>query len=66
MTRSQDDGMQTFDQHLLRLYTEGVIDYEEALRNADSANDLRLSIKLWEEGQEKSHIFDRVSNLNLV
>ena len=39
-------GMQTFDQALLRLYLEGKIGYNEALAHADSANDLRLRIKL--------------------
>lgn len=66
MARAQEEGMQTFDQHLLRLYSEGIIDYEEALRNADSINDLRLAIKLWEEGRDKKHVFDRVDNLNLI
>lgn len=66
MNRAVEEGMQTFDQHLLRLYSEGVIDYEEALRNADSINDLRLAIKLWEEGRDKKHVFDRVDNLNLI
>ena len=38
--------MQTFDQALFDLYSEGAIKYEEALRNADSMNELRLQIKL--------------------
>jgi len=38
--------MQTFDQALFNLYEEGQITYEDALRNADSANDLRLKFKL--------------------
>ena len=42
------------------------ISREEALRNADSSNDLRLSIKLWEEGRDKKHVFERVDNLNLI
>lgn len=66
MSRAQEEGMQTFDQHLLRLYSEDVVDYDEALRNADSINDLRLAIKLWEEGRDKKHLFDRVDNLNLM
>jgi twitching motility protein PilU len=41
-------GMQTFDQHLYALYHDGKITLEEALRNADSANNLRLRIKLSE------------------
>ena len=39
-------GMRTFDHSLFELFNEGVISYEEAIRNADSANELRLNIKL--------------------
>ena len=46
MKRSREHGMQTFDQALLDLYEQGLVSYPEALRNADSQNDLRLSIKL--------------------
>jgi twitching motility protein PilU len=46
MSRSIEAGMQTFDQALLELYSQGLITGEEALRNADSFNDLRLKIKL--------------------
>jgi len=46
MAKSRELGMQTFDQHLFDLYEEGIISYEDALRNADSVNDLRLRIKL--------------------
>ncbi|MDO5356514.1 MAG: PilT/PilU family type 4a pilus ATPase [Conchiformibius sp.] len=66
MSRSETDGMQTFDQDLFRLYTEDKITYDEALRQAESVNDLRLRIKLWEEGNAETHIFDRVSDLNLL
>ena len=48
--KSTTIGMQTFDQHLYQLYKEGRITLDEALRNADSANNLRLRIKLSEEG----------------
>ncbi|MFZ5578928.1 MAG: PilT/PilU family type 4a pilus ATPase [Pseudomonadota bacterium] len=44
--RSREHGMQTFDQHLFDLYENESISYEEALRNADSINDLRIAIKL--------------------
>ena len=44
--KSRDTGMQTFDQALFDLYEAGSIGYEDALRNADSVNDLRLQIKL--------------------
>jgi twitching motility protein PilU len=46
MKRSREHGMQTFDQALLDLYDEGLVSFQEALRNADSQNDLRLNIKL--------------------
>ncbi|MGD9708604.1 MAG: PilT/PilU family type 4a pilus ATPase [Halothiobacillaceae bacterium] len=46
MKRSREHGMQTFDQALFDLYEAGKISFEEALRNADSVNDLRLAIKL--------------------
>ncbi|MGY0218545.1 PilT/PilU family type 4a pilus ATPase [Endozoicomonadaceae bacterium StTr2] len=53
MGRSTESGMQTFDQALFKLYREGVITYEDALAHADSANDLRLMIKL-ESGSGES------------
>ena len=46
MKKSRNLGMQTFDQSLFDLYEANVISYEDALRNADSLNDLRLQIKL--------------------
>jgi twitching motility protein PilU len=46
MSKSRELGMRTFDHSLFELYNEGVIAYEEAIRNADSANELRLNIKL--------------------
>ena len=46
MTKSRELGMQTFDQALFDLYDEGSIGYDEAIRNADSMNELRLQIKL--------------------
>jgi twitching motility protein PilU len=46
MKRSRENGMQTFDQALFDLYEAGAISYEDAIRNADSVNDLRLQIKL--------------------
>jgi len=46
MRRSREMGMQTFDQALFDLYEAQQITYEDALRNADSVNDLRLQIKL--------------------
>ena len=46
MEKSRELGMRTFDWALFDLYNEGHIAYEEAIRNADSANELRLNIKL--------------------
>lgn len=46
MKKSREQGMQTFDQALFDLYENNDITYEDALRNADSVNDLRLQIKL--------------------
>ena len=46
MSKSRELGMRTFDWALFELYNEGHIGYEEAIRNADSANELRLNIKL--------------------
>ena len=46
MKKSRNLGMQTFDQALFDLFEAHVITYEDALRNADSINDLRLQIKL--------------------
>ncbi|MHB1280677.1 MAG: PilT/PilU family type 4a pilus ATPase [Acidithiobacillus sp.] len=45
MARTNDVGMQTFDQSLLQLFMDGLVEYEDALRGADSQNDLRLAIK---------------------
>ncbi|MCG7657743.1 PilT/PilU family type 4a pilus ATPase [Wielerella bovis] len=66
MQRSGTDGMQTFDQDLLKLYTEDLITREEALRQAESVNDLNLQINLWEEGQRPDQIFERVSDLQML
>jgi twitching motility protein PilU len=46
MSKSRELGMMTFDDALLDLYDSGQIDYDEAIRNADSQNELRLNIKL--------------------
>jgi len=57
MAKSTRLGMQTFDQALFYLYEEGTISYEEAMRNADSKNELRLRIKL--ESKRDSTIADQ-------
>lgn len=53
MKKSRELGMQTFDMALFELYEAGQISYEDALRNADSMNELRLQIKL--HGSEAKH-----------
>ena len=53
MKRSRELGMQTFDQALFDLYKAKQITYKDALKHADSPNDLRLQIKLSEEGGDR-------------
>src|SRR3984885_2167664 len=50
MSKSRELGMKTFDAALFDLYNDGAISYDEAIRNADSANELRLNIKLSGKG----------------
>ena len=54
MAKSTELGMQTFDQSIFNLYEAGEVNYEEALRNADSQNELRLRIKLESKRQDRS------------
>jgi len=65
MKDSRHHGMVTFDQSLLNLYQEGLISYEEALRHADSSNDLRLAVKLSEGGDAES-LSGKLQDLNLI
>src|SRR5258705_5605611 len=66
MAKSREMGMQTFDQSLFDLYEDGAISYKDALRNADSVNELRLRIKL--EGQESKDkdVMSGIEHLNIV
>ena len=64
MSRSTRIGMKTFDQSLFELYETGFISYEDALRNADSKNELRLRIKL-ESKRENKNVED-AGNLHIV
>ncbi|CAH0992936.1 Twitching mobility protein [Sinobacterium norvegicum] len=61
MGRSSEQGMQTFDQALYELYNEGQITYEDALAYADSANDLRLMIKLGKDGDASASQVDSIA-----
>ena len=63
IAKSNELGMQTFDQALFNLYENGDIRLEDALRNADSVNDLRLRIKL--EGKD-SHANDLMKGLDNI
>ncbi len=66
MKKGRELGMQTFDQALFDLYEEGKISYEDALRNADSVNDLRLSIKLHSKSAANRDIASGTEFLNIV
>jgi len=65
MAKSTRLGMQTFDQALFDLYDDNVISYEEAMRNADSKNELRLRIKL-ESKRESSIAEKQAASLKIV
>ena len=65
MKRSRELGMQTFDQALFDLYEAELIPYEDALRNADSVNDLRLQIKLNSKHSDKD-MSAGIKNLDIV
>jgi twitching motility protein PilU len=66
MAKSRELGMQTFDQHLFDLYEAGEISYEDALRNADSMNELRLMIKLNSKDAKDKDVMTGIEHLNLV
>ena len=66
MKRSKELGMQTFDMHLFEMYDNGVISYEDALRNADSVNDLRLAIKLHSKEAKNRDITQGIGHLDIV
>src|SRR6056297_1081914 len=65
MKDSQHHGMVTFDQSLFSMYQKGLISYDEALRHADSANDLRLAVKLT-EGSDSETLSSRLGSMDLV
>lgn len=66
MKKSRELGMQTFDQALFDLYEMDKISYEDALRNADSVNDLRLNIKLNSKNAKNRDFSAGTENLGLV
>jgi len=66
MKKSRELGMQTFDQSLFDLYEAGQISYEDALRNADSVNDLRLQIKLYGKESKDRDLTAGIQHLDIV
>src|SRR5690606_32333312 len=66
MKKSRELGMQTFAQALFDLYEAGRISYEDALRNADSVNDLRLSIKLHGKDAQSRDLTKGTEHLGIV
>jgi twitching motility protein PilU len=66
MKRSRELGMQTFDQSLFDLYESYSISYEDALRNADSVNDLRLQIKLYSQRTRGDSLASGTEHLTIV
>lgn len=75
MDKSEDLGMQTFDGHIYKLYKQGIISLEEALKNAESASNLQVKINLEEnpvsmasssdDGEEGSELNDVLAGLEL-
>ncbi len=66
MKKSRNLGMQTFDQALYDMYENNLITYEDALRNADSLNDLRLQIKLNSQRAKSSDLAAGTEHLAIV
>jgi twitching motility protein PilU len=66
MKRSRELGMQTFDQSLFDLYEGRLVTFEDALRNADSLNDLRLQIKLHSKRAKNTDLAAGTEHLSIV
>ncbi|MEQ6437948.1 PilT/PilU family type 4a pilus ATPase [Comamonas sp. w2-DMI] len=66
MKKSRNIGMQTFDQALFDLFESNLITYEDALRNADSVNDLRLQIKLNSQRAKSQDLAAGTEHLTIV
>ena len=66
MKKGEQYGMQTFDQALFKLYEQGQISFENALRFADSENDLRLQIKLNSKKDGKADFMSGADGLQMV
>ena len=66
MKKSRELGMQTFDQAIFDLYEAGRISYEDALRFADSTNEVRLNIKLHGKESKGKDITKGIEHLDIV
>jgi twitching motility protein PilU len=66
MKRSREIGMQTFDQSLFDLYDSNAVTYQDAIRNADSVNDLRLQIKLNSQRARTTDLAAGTEHLSIV
>lgn len=66
MKKSRELGMQTFDAALFDLYEAGMISYEDALRNADSMNELRLQIKLNSSETKNKNVSAGIEHLTIT
>ena len=65
MEKSKEWGMQTFDQSLFDLYEKDLITYEDAMKNAESENDLRLAIKLHGKEAGKTEFGETLADVGL-
>jgi len=65
MESSTEWGMQTFDQSLFDLHERDLITYEDAIKNAESENDLRLAIKLRGKQAAKTEFGETLSNVGI-
>ncbi len=66
MAKSNELGMITFDQALFQLYEADQISYEDALRNADSVNDLRLRIKLQGKAAKDTNLMSGLGHMDII
>ena len=66
MQKSRELGMQTFDAALFDLYEAGLITYEDALRNADSINNLRLQVKLYGSATKDRDHSEGIDHLEVI
>jgi len=65
MEKSTEWGMQTFDQSLFSLYEQDLITYEDAMKNAESENDLRLAIKLKGKDAQSTEFGETLADVQL-